>query len=175
MVSILEGSMVACPDCGVLYPEAEITPHAYLGGSTGCWAAYTKLLAREYEDARYFAAHRYTVDAYTTQHPGDQSDRRAAQSVNIHLAALCALIDQERPKSDIPHILGTLAKTLKGQFEPLAPPAPDAYAVTIKDVLKATNAQSHGELTRAWAEDVWHAYERHHDWARTLVKMAFNE
>ncbi|MHA7871657.1 MAG: DUF5946 family protein [Hyphococcus sp.] len=159
-----------CPDCGADFALADGVTHAYLGGSPACWAAFNDVLAREFQDATYFAAHQFTVDAYTVQHPGDQSDRRAAQSVNIHLAALCALIEQEWEIASIPHLLKTLANNYKDKFEPLPPPAPDTYALTVKDALMAENAQQHCNIIRDWAEDVWRAWAVHHDIARAHVQ-----
>ena len=159
-----------CPDCGAELAPVDGVTHAYLGGTSSCWAAFNDVLAREFQDISYFAAHRFTVDAYTVQHPGDQSDRRAAQSVNIHLAALCALIEQECKASFVPQLLKALANNYKDVFEPLPPPAPDSYALTVKDVLRAENAQQHCEIVRYWAEAVWRAWEPHHETARAHVQ-----
>ncbi|MEO1136544.1 MAG: DUF5946 family protein, partial [Pseudomonadota bacterium] len=160
-----------CPDCGAKLEPLDGVTHAYLGGSPACWAAFNDVLAREFQDVSYFSAHRFTVDAYTTQHPGDQSDRRAAQSVNIHLAALCALIDQGLDKSFAPHLLKTLANNYKDMFQPLSPPAPDDYTITIKHVLAATSAKAHTEIVLEWSHDVWRAWAAHHDTARRYVKL----
>ena len=159
-----------CPDCGAAYAPIDGVTHAYLGGSPACWAAFNDVLAREFQDATYFAVHRFTVDAYTVQHPGDQSDRRAAQSVNIHLAALCALIEQECEIAFVPRLLKTLANNYKDQFDPMTPPASDLYTHTVKDVLFAENAEQHCKIVREWANAVWRAWEPHHDVARAHVK-----
>lgn len=160
-----------CPDCGAMLAPTDGVTHAYLGGSPACWAAFNEVLAREFQDVAYFSAHRYTTDAYTTQHPGDQSDRRAAQSVNIHLAALCALIEQGLDKSFVPHLLKTLANEHKDKFQPLRPPAPTAYNINITDVLAASNAKAHTEIVQEWAQDVWRTWEPHHETARGFVKL----
>lgn len=162
--------LISCPDCGGLFAETDAAPHAYMGGSPGCWASFNEVLAREFQDAAYFAVHRFTVNAYATQHPGDQSDRRAAQSIYIHLTALCALFEQNRKISDIPGLLKTLAKNYKSQFKPLTPPAPDCYALTVIDVLKAGNAQQHCKIVREWAQSVWLAFEPHHHVARAHIE-----
>ena len=161
----------SCPDCGAVFAPIDCVTHAYLGGSAACWAAFNDVMAREFQNAAYFAVHRFTVDAYTTQHPGDQSDRRAAQSVNIHLAALCALIEQRWDIAAIPRLLKTLANNYKDWFEPLSPPAPDSYAFTVQDILKAGSAEEHCKVVRDWAEAVWRAWAAHHDRARSLVKL----
>ena len=157
-----------CPDCGADFPEAGGVTHKYLGGSPECWAAFNELLAREFQDVTYYKVHRYTVDAYTAQHPGDQSDRRAAQSVNIHLTALYLLLEEGRDESYARHALGVLANRFKGQFEPLDPPA--AYDRTVKDVLAAKNAEEHCGLVLAWAESVWRAWEANHEVARAHAR-----
>lgn len=160
-----------CADCGAAFTPVDGDAHAYLGASPACWAAFNVILAREFQDAAYFAAHRYTVDAYTVQHPGDQANRRAAQSVNIHLAALCALIEQGRAAASVPHMLKMLANTHKDRFTPLPPPAPEAYALTVQDGLSVKTARHHGEAMRAWAESVWRAWAPHHETARMLVRL----
>lgn len=161
----------SCPDCGADFRPFDGVTHAYLGGSPACWNAYNELLAREFQDQAYFAAHRYSTDAYTTQHPGDQSDRRAAQSVNIHLTALYALIEEGRDASYGPHLLKTLANEHKDKFQPLEPPLPDAYTITVKDVIAAKTAKEHIDIVNEWARDVWRAWERHHETARTLARL----
>ena len=164
-------SMTVCPDCGVHLDAVDGVTHAYLGGSQECWATFNEILAREFQDEDYFSVHRYTTDAYTTQHPGDQSDRRAAQSVNIHLAALCALIEQKRELVFIPRLLKTLANKYKDRFKPLAPPDPKDYEITVKDVLATTNVEEHKDIVMKWAETVWWAWKPHHDTARHLVQL----
>ena len=167
-------SRIRCPDCGGEFADNDIMPHPYLGGSAGCWAAYTELLAREYQDSAYFAAHRFTVDAYAAQHPGDQSDRRAAQSVNIHLAALWVLVEEVDSPASIPNVLKSLANNYKDEFKPLSPPAPSVYTVTVNNVLAATNAREHGEMCRAWAADVWRAWAPHHETVRDLARRVLD-
>ena len=61
--------------------------HRYMQSTPGCWAAFGRVLAREYEDQRYFEVHRLTVDAYAVQHPGIPG-RQSIQSVAFHLVRL---------------------------------------------------------------------------------------
>ena len=89
--------MERCFGCGGLFPAADGPTHAYMLSSAGCWAAYGKVLVREYADPLLFAAsHRLTVDAYAVQHPGNADDRRAVQSVWLHFAALDAIFQRAR-------------------------------------------------------------------------------
>ena len=62
--------------------------------SPSCWAAYGEVLAREYNDPAFMAAHRLTVDAYAVQHPGRPSPQ-SIQSVALHLISLCLVLEQE--------------------------------------------------------------------------------
>lgn len=161
-----------CPDCGGAFDDIDGPTHKYLGGSPGCWAAFNEALAREFQDIAYFKAHRLTVDAYTTQHPGDQSDRRAAQSVNIHLTALYLVIEEERDENYARAALGALANRYKSEFEPLTPP--QRYDMTVNDVLVAETAQDHCRLVREWAHAVWRAWGDHHETARTHAQRLTN-
>lgn len=159
-----------CPDCGAAFAPSDGDRHAYLGASPECWTAFNTVLAREFEDAAYFSVHRLTVDAYTTQHPGDQSDRRAAQSTNIHLTALYLIFEEGRSFSYASKSLGALAKAYKQEFQPLEPPDPSAYAYTIKDICDATNAEEHQERVRLWAHDVFRAWAPHHETAKRYAR-----
>lgn len=164
-------SLKPCPDCGAAFEPVDATTHKYLGGSPACWAAFNEVLAREFQDIGYFAAHRFTVDAYTAQHPGDQSDRRAAQSINIHLAALYVLIEEGRDPAYARDLLKTLANKHKDRFKPLAPPAPGDYELSVKDVLAAENAAEHCAIVRQWAQAVWRAWSHQHDVIRSLAQL----
>ncbi len=163
--------MTSCPDCGATFEPCDGDAHAYLGASPECWAAFNTVLAREFEDAAYFAVHRLTVDAYAVQHPGDQSDQRAAQSVNIHLTALYMIFEEGCAFSYAAKSLGVLANAYKGSFEPLSPPDPARYKYTVKDVCEAADADAHQKIVRLWAEDVYRAWAPHHETANTYAQL----
>ncbi|MEO1250727.1 MAG: DUF5946 family protein [Pseudomonadota bacterium] len=158
-----------CPDCGGFFEPSDAAAHKYLGASPGCWAAFNVVMAREFQDAAYFAAHRFTVDAYTAQHPGDPADRRAVQSANIHLAALFLIVEKGRPQN-VPALLSALATGHKDKFKPLAEPQP--FSITVNDIVAAEDAAAHCERARDWAEDVWRANAVNQDRARELAAIA---
>lgn len=83
----------ACPGCGALLPAEAGPTHAYMRSSPACWARFGEILAREFSDPAYFALHQLTVDAYAVQHPGG-ADRRAIQSVGLHLMTLCMVLEE---------------------------------------------------------------------------------
>jgi hypothetical protein len=82
----MTGPTSACPGCGLELPEHDGPTHAYIGASPACWALYGEL--------RYPPSHRLTVDVYAVQHPGGD-ERRAIQSVALHLMALCLVLERE--------------------------------------------------------------------------------
>lgn len=158
----------ACPGCGVRLNPAEGPTHAYMTSSPACWSAYNEILAREFQDPAYFSVHQLSVDAYAVQHPGDPADRRAVQSVNIHLTSLYVIFELNRDFAAARGALKTLADDFKDEFLPLSPPA--AYDMTVKDVLAASMAEEHGCLVREWARSAWRAWSDHHGVARAWVQ-----
>ena len=84
--------LVPCPDCGARFPALDGPTHAYLGGSPACWAAFGELGARELTLGIPGPA-RLSVHAYAVQHPGSPG-RRQAQSVDVHLMVLGAVLER---------------------------------------------------------------------------------
>jgi len=159
---------LACPGCGGKFDPIDGPAHAYITSSPACWNAYNEILAREYQNPAYFSVHRLSVDAYAVQHPGDPADRRAVQSVNVHLASLYVILELKRDFAASQYAMKTLATGFKNEFRPLNPPA--AYDMTVKDVLKATSAAEHCALVRQWADAVWRAWSDHHKVARAWAE-----
>src|SRR3990167_10869553 len=93
-------------------------PHPYIGAIAECWDVYGDILTKEFSEPAYFKAHRTTVDAYAAQHIGNQEDRRARQSANVHLIALYLSFAQ---KADEAKVLEFIRKTteIKHDWAPL--------------------------------------------------------
>jgi Family of unknown function (DUF5946) len=161
-----------CDECGVPVDGSgpDTGPHAYFGGHPGCYGLFNEVIAREFSDAAYFSVHRLTVDTYAVQHPGSDKDRRAVQSVNIHLMALYLAIEARAANPQIVHTLKKAASKGKTIFEPLSRPEPAAYMMTVGDVLKADNAQQHCKFVREWAEATWQAWQEHHSLAKAYAE-----
>ncbi len=157
-----------CPDCGAAFEPLDGPTHKYMGGSPECWAAFNEILAREFQDPAYGAAHRLTVDTYAVQHPGSR-DRRAVQSVNIHLTALHLLLEGNRSEEYVRAALKKLASNYKANFEWLTPPR--NYEITVKDVTTARTAEEHNAMVRKWAESVWRAWSPNHHIARDYALL----
>jgi hypothetical protein len=127
--------------------------------SPGCWAAYGELLAREYQDQRYFRLHRLSVDAYAVQHPGVDC-KQARNSVGIHLSRLALLLERGWPMERANDAMVTI--TAKKQFYPWLTPPVTRGAITVKHVLNASGPQEHEAAVTAWAQSVWQAWAEHH-------------
>lgn len=57
-------ALAQCFSCGAEAENLSGATHQYLLSTSGCWAKYGELLAREYSDFSYMAVHNLTVDAY---------------------------------------------------------------------------------------------------------------
>lgn len=151
--------LVACPGCGLELPESDGPTHAYLGASPACWAVFGEVLAKEYQDARYFKVHQLTVDAYAAQHPG-KPERKSIQSVALHLIGLCLALERGRPPAAIIEAHRACAARA-GDFIWLEPPAPP-FDTTIQHVVAADTPQDHETHVQAYADAVWRSWQAHH-------------
>src|SRR5262249_31304286 len=97
-----------------------------------------------------------TVDAYCAQHSGDQDDRRARQSANIHLIALYLTFEKKASAEEVLKFLQK-ATTLKRNWPPLRQRTHPQW-LTIHDVLKAKDAMTHCAVVNHWGQSVWEAY-----------------
>jgi hypothetical protein len=161
-----EHPLIACVGCGALVPDSSGATHRYIGASPGCWAIYGEVLAREYSDFRYVAAHHLTVDAYAAQHPGTPSPQ-SIQSVAVHLISLSLQLESGRQPPEVRAAMQR-ATTHRDQFVWLDPP-PSLGAITVLDVLAVPDAESHCAIVRRWAESVWQAWAPHHATVRQWI------
>ena len=134
-----------CMWCGAAFPDVYGPTHAYMESTPGCWAAFGRVLAREYEDRRYFAVHRLTVDAYAVQHPGVPG-RRSIQSVGVHLVRLCLFLERNLSPAMANDAMLAAAKN-KAQYHWLEPPG-FLGPLTVADVEAAVGVDEHVSLVR---------------------------
>ena len=156
-----------CFSCGV--ETAPGTPgviHRYMLSTPGCWAQYGELLAREYSDPRYMAAHALTVDAYAVQHPGVEGPQ-VISSVHVHLASLIAYFERDVVLSALPTLKQQVV-AFKTSFDWLLPPS-SLGERNVGSVLAATSPQQHRECVEAWAKSALAAWSAHHDTIRRLL------
>jgi len=158
-----------CPGCGARYlPQVIDETHPYIGASPACWATFGEVLAREFGDVTFGRVHRQTVDVYAVQHPGTE-DRRQRQSVAIHLIGLCHWLEHRLEFDQLNAITRQLADGDRA-WPWLTPP--DAYPMTVGDLLAARDGPEHVRLVREWAEITWEAWSAHHDTVRAWAAVA---
>ena len=87
----------ACPGCGLVLPDHDGPVHDYIGASAACWQLYGRVLARDYGEFGMPDEHKFIVDAYAVQHPGENVPR-ARQSVGLHLIRLCLMLERDAPQ-----------------------------------------------------------------------------
>lgn len=119
------------------------------------------------------AVHRQSVDAYCAQHPG-LSERRTIQSINVHLAGLCLVIERGCSGEFARHVIATLTQHYEHQFCWLPPPA-SLGDVLVTDLLAAKDPSTYAREVHRWAETVWSSWDLHHSQIRALVDAAVKD
>ncbi len=166
MIEPLASAPSVCPGCAALLPAEEGATHPYMRCSPACWRRFGAILAREFGDPSYFAVHQITVDTYAVQHPGIP-ERRAIQSVGLHLVTLCLVLEDGADPREGPQLHKRMVKS--PPFEWLDPP-PMGDRLNVVDVLPARSPAEHERLVHAWARDVWEAWTAHHDTVRGWIR-----
>jgi len=151
-----------CSGCGVELPAHDGPVHRYLESSPAWWAKYGELLAREYQNPEFMAAHRLTVDSCAVQHPGRPSPQ-SIQSVAVHPISLHAVLELGMD----PHRASELIRDCvnRGGFVWIEPPVPPAR-LTVTYPLAASSADSHVNAVREWALAAWQSWHAHHEQVR---------
>jgi hypothetical protein len=149
----------ACPGCRAVLPAVKGPTHAYMVASPACWALYRRLSTPPFARRQGTRLRRLVEDAYAVQHPGAH-DRRALQSVAVHLMGLCVLLERaDEPRKLVP-VLGRMPARKPLDLHWLDPPARNGK-ITAAAVLAAGFEAEHGPSVEAWARDVWAAWAAH--------------
>lgn len=152
-----------CMWCKGAFPDGDGPVHKYMESTPGCWAAFGRVLAREYEDQRLFPVHRLTVDAYAVQHPGVPS-RQSIQSVGVHLVRLCLFLEHRlAPERANEAMLA--AASHKSRYQWLEPPE-SLGLLTVADIEAASSVEEHLCTVRNWAAQMWQVWSPHHSTVR---------
>jgi uncharacterized protein DUF5946 len=151
------------------FPADPGPTHEYMESTPGCWAAFGRILAREYADRRYFAVHRLTVDSYAVQHPGSPS-RQSIQSVGVHLVRLCLFHERQLTPEGANDAMLSAARH-KARFHWLEPP-PDLGPITVASVDAAAGIEEHLSTVRRWAAQMWEVWSPHHATVRRWADAA---
>lgn len=155
-----------CPACG--YEGTFDGPvHAYMSPSAACWERYGNILAREFSDADYFRSHRLLTDAYCGQHSIGE-DRRARQSLYIHLSALLLHFEDDLADERIVDFLRAAARS-GHEFPHLKMPQA-SRSVEIDDIYSARNSADHSRAVEVYAKKVLDVWRPHHPVFRELIE-----
>jgi hypothetical protein len=161
---------IACSGCGAVVPDTSGSRHVYVPSAPGCWAAFGALRADEMFRFPGSPWNNLVVDAYMAQHPGDGSDRRDRQSVFVHLASICAVLERGATPARSPVVLGAV---LAGRTEyPVLTRGHGPGDLTVLDVAGAVVQADHDARVRAWASAVWDAWRDEHPTIRAALDAA---
>lgn len=146
-------------ECGLEFPpsDAHLPTHSYLGATAGCWALYNEFIAKQFEGFGALTPIRVN-DAYCVQHHG-VSERRAIQSVNVHLVALYLQLEKGFHGNQVNAPMQRVLR-YADQFTWLEPPTPNG-TLTIADILQAQTLQAQADAIESYARDIWHAWQIH--------------
>jgi len=157
-----------CMWCKAKLAVVEGPTHKYMESTASCWAAFGRVLAREYSEPELIEVHRLTVDSYAVQHPGRPS-RQSIQSVAVHLIRLCLFVEQGLESGMANDAMLEAAKR-KSHYHWLEPPG-SMGRLTVADVDGATSTSDHKELVREWAGQMWSVWSPHHEIVRHWAAM----
>ena len=159
-----------CPGCGAALPPESGPIHAYMLSSPACWARYNRILAAEYSDPGVWAVHRLSVDAFAVQHPGLPTDRRAVQSVAVHLGRLKLQIEDDVTETEANARMVRFMR-FKGTVPTIV--SPRDFTITTADVAPHAGTDRHVEKVREWAWATWDDYASQQktirDWVATTL------
>lgn len=160
----------ACPQCGALVPDTDGPRHVYVPSAPGCWAAFGAIRADEMQRFPGSPQNNLVVDTYMAQHPGDGTDRRDRQSVFVHLASLCAVLERGGAPARSPNVLRQVLASRTDY--PVLERTHGPGELTILHVVGVTDQADHDARVRAWAASVWDAWRDHHPQIRAALDRA---
>jgi hypothetical protein len=134
--------------------------------SPACFAAFNELLAAEDSLRKLKAIRRLTVDTWVVQHPGAAGERRAVQSVGLHLARLLLQLESQRTPEETNAVMLDFSRHKK-TLTHLPPPA--AFSVTVADIAPFAGSPAHAQKVREWAEATWCDWSAHHEYIRQWI------
>ena len=148
-------SVTPCPGCGEVLKDIDGATHAYVGASSACWTRFAETNASL---PPVTPLRRLVTDAYMVQHPG-VPERRAIQSVGVHLVALCLVLEHGLP---VEHLSDTLGRMLARPpaWRWLEPPVPNGTS-TVVDLEAAIAAGRTAEAIEAYVRGVWDSWAPH--------------
>ncbi len=153
------GGLAACPGCGDRLPEIDGARHPYVGASSACWTRFAELSATLPQGGT--PLRRLVTDAYMVQHPG-VPERRAIQSVGVHLVGLCLVLEGGLPPDDLSAtIQRLLARPPAWRW--LDPPEPNGLLTMASlEAARREGGRVLADAIDAYVRGVWDAWAAHH-------------
>lgn len=162
---------IPCFACGARSPKIEGECHKYMLSSPGCWAMFVEVMAKEHSHPLYWKGHQFTVDAYAVQHVGKKIDKRALNSVHIHLAALYAIFVEDLSLEAVPQFREQFSHFYKGKNLLTWLDPPKSFGpLTISEPWKNDHPELHFDITRRWARSAWESWSHQHRIIADLVQ-----
>ena len=154
-----------CPGCDAELPVVDGAVHPYVGASSACWTRFAELGVTLPPGGT--PLRRLVTDAYMVQHPGIP-ERRAIQSVGVHLVALYLVLERGLPPDDLSATLQRiLARPPAWRW--LEPPVPNGTS-TVVDLETSIAAGRTTDVIEAYVRGVWASWTPHRatveQWAR---------
>lgn len=132
--------------------------HPYVGASSACWTRFAEINA-SLPRAGAGPLQRLVTDAYMVQHPG-VPERRAIQSVGLHLVALCLVLEHGFGVDRLSATLaGLLARPPAWRW--LEPPVPNGTS-TVGDAWAAAGRGEVAAGIDGYVRGVWAAWSAWH-------------
>lgn len=145
-----------CPDCGASVKNAR----------EGCQALYDELWLQSSENPIRASVQTLAFDTYCMQHL--ERYCVSGKSYAAHLTRLCCGIEH----GGKPQIYAAIQRWLN-TAKPQKPSVLSFLGdLTVADMLQAKSDADYVQLVRAWAEDVWKAYESQQELARAWLQEA---
>jgi hypothetical protein len=114
---------------------------------------------------------RLVIDACMVQHPG-QPERRAIQSVGLHLTGLCLVLEHGLTAGELSTTLRRIMES-PPEWRWLEPPEPNGE-LTIFDIAAVVGSDDAPDVCERYVRSTWAAWARHHDtvdgWARSVTR-----
>jgi hypothetical protein len=139
-----------------------------MAASPACWAAYGELLAAQYDSPERMRFHQIIVDTYAVQHP-DGDDRRAVQSVGIHLMTLYLFLERDVDPASGSRLHMHIVERQRPSLYYLDPPSFQGIRTHL-DVPRSGPASAVRDAAYAWARNVWAAWSPHHATVRQWIR-----
>lgn len=158
---------VICPQCEAAVPDVTGPVHKYVPSAPGCWQLFGQIQADEALRFGYPPAHLLVVDAYMAQHPGNSHDRRDRQSVFVHLAGLCAVLEQPMNPAQATNVLRRVLQH-HDDFPALARDDGPGK-LNVVHLVGARDLADYENRALAWGRTVWQAWTQHHELIRLAV------